>query len=67
MAWKLEDWSVAIDQIIHALKQSPNRSEQRKIFSQWRSRLEGPPTLLQAYQVDIIMREVQRRLRQTPS
>ena len=62
MPWKLEDWEDTIEKILAEVNQAAQRGGKRRIFDTWRSRLENEPTLLQPYQIDMIVREVQRRL-----
>ena len=63
MAWKLEDWEPTIEEIIEEVNQADQLGAVRRILSNWRTRLEKGPTLLQPFQIDMIVREVQRRLK----
>jgi hypothetical protein len=63
MPWKLEDWEDTIEKILAEMNQAAQRGGKRRIFDDWRSRLEKEPTLLQPYQIDMIVREVQRKLK----
>jgi len=62
MTWKLDDWEDTIEKILAEMNQAAQRGGKRRIFHTWRSRLEKEPTLLQPFQIDVIVREVQRRL-----
>jgi hypothetical protein len=63
MSWKLDDGEITIERIVHEMNQAPKRSGKRTILNDWRSKLQQEPNHLQAYQIDMIMREVQRRLK----
>ena len=63
MPWKLKDWEATIEKIVRESNQAPKRSGKQKVLDDWRSQLEKEPTLLQAYQIDVIVREVRRRLK----
>jgi hypothetical protein len=63
MTWKLEDWEDSIEEILAEVTQAAQGGGKRRIFDTWRSRLEKEPTLLQPYQIDMIVREVQHRLK----
>jgi len=63
MAWKLEDWEPTIERIVHESNESPKRSGKQKVLDDWRAKLEKEPNHLQAFQIDVIVREVRRRLK----
>ena len=63
MPWKLEDWEATIEKIVNETNQAPKRSGKQKVLDDWRAQLQKEPTLLQAFQIDVIVREVQRRLK----
>ena len=63
MALNLEDWEATIEEIINETRQAGKRSGQHKILKNWRARLEKEPNHLRAFQIDVIVREVQRRLK----
>jgi len=63
MSWKLEDWEATIQKIVDESNQAPKASSKRKILDNWRAELQKEPTLLQPFQIDVIVREVQRRLK----
>jgi len=63
MSWKLEDWESTIRKIIDETNQARKASGKRKILDDWRAELEKEPTLLQPFRIDVIVREVQRRLK----
>ena len=63
MAWKLEDWGATIEKIVNETNQAPKRSGKQKVLDDWRAKLQEEPTQLQPYQIDMIVREVRRRLK----
>ena len=63
MHWKLEDWEATIEKIVNEMNQTPKRSDKRKILMNWRAQLQKEPTRLEAFRVDLIVREVHRRLK----
>jgi hypothetical protein len=63
MRWKLEDSEATIERIVEEMKQAPKRSGQQKVLDDWRAQLQKEPALLKAYQIDMIVREVRRRLK----
>jgi hypothetical protein len=63
MPWKLEDWEPTIEKIIHETNESPKRSGKQRVLDDWRAKLEKEPNRLQAFQIDVIVREVRRRLK----
>jgi hypothetical protein len=63
MPWKLEDWETTIEKIVNETNQAPKRSGKQKVLDDWRAQLQKEPTLLRAFQIDVIVREVQRRLK----
>jgi len=63
MRWKLEDWEATIEKIVNEMNQTPKRSDKRKILMNWRAQLQMEPTRLEAFRVDLIVREVHRRLK----
>jgi hypothetical protein len=63
MAWKLEDWEPTIERMVHETNESPKQSGKQKVLDDWRAKLEKEPNLLQAFQIDVIVREVRRRLK----
>lgn len=63
MRWKLEDWEATIKKIVNEMNQTPKRSDKRKILMNWRAQLQKEPTGLEAFRVDLIVREVHRRLK----
>jgi hypothetical protein len=60
----LEPWEATINQIVEEVKRQPPNSRLHKLLLVWRSKLEKPPTSLQPFQIDEIVREVQNRIRQ---
>jgi hypothetical protein len=63
MPWKLEDWEPTIEKIVQETTESPKRSGKQKVLDDWRTKLGKEPNLLQAFQIDVIVREVRRRLK----
>ena len=58
----LHDWEVTIQEIVDECSQEPEGLTKNKTLMKWRARLEQEPTLLEAYQIDDIIREARRRL-----
>jgi hypothetical protein len=63
MPWKLEDWEETIEKIVNEMSPKPKETGTQKVLLSWRAQLEKEPNLLQAFQIDIIVREVRRRLK----
>ena len=57
---RLQEWEVTIQKIIDECNHEQTRVD--TVLLAWRTRLEKEPTLLQPFQIDEIVREVQRRL-----
>ena len=57
---RLQEWEVTIQKIIDECKHEQARVD--TVLTAWRAKLEKEPTLLKAFQIDEIVREVQRRL-----
>ncbi len=57
---RLQEWGVTIQKIIDECKHEQTRVD--TVLMTWRTKLEKEPTLLQPFQIDEIVREVQRRL-----
>ena len=57
---RLQEWEVTIQKIIDECNHEQTRVD--RVLMAWRAQLEKEPTLLQAFQIDEIVREVQRRL-----
>jgi hypothetical protein len=55
---RLQEWEVTIQKIIDECEQTRVDT----VLMAWRAKLEKEPTLLQPFQIDEIMREVQQRL-----
>jgi hypothetical protein len=58
----LEAWEATIGQMVDEVNQQPSESRRQKTLRAWRAKLEIPPTSLQPYQIDQIIREVRNRL-----
>ena len=63
MLWKLEDWEETVRKIVDESNRTPKQSGKQKILDDWRAKLEKEPNHLQAFQIDVIVREVRRRLK----
>ncbi len=63
MTCKLEDWEATIEKIVAEINQAAKQGGKWKVLRNWRSQLEEEPTRLKPYQIDIIVREVRRRLK----
>jgi len=63
MRWKLEDWEATIEKIVNETNQAGKRSGRQRVLKNWRAQLQKEPNHLQAFQIDVIVREVQRRLK----
>ena len=57
---RLEEWEETIQNIIDEYNREQIRVD--TVLKAWRSKLEKEPALLQPFQIDEIVREVQRRL-----
>ena len=57
---RLHKWEVTIQQIVDECNHDEEGSN--KVLMEWRAKLEKEPTLLQPFQIDEIVREVQQRL-----
>ncbi len=55
---RLQEWEVTIQKIMDECEQTRVDT----VLMAWRAKLEKEPTLLQPFQIDEIMREVQQRL-----
>ncbi len=55
---RLQEWEVTIQKIIDECEQTRVDT----VLMAWRAKLQKEPTLLQPFQIDEIMREVQQRL-----
>ena len=59
---QLREWEPTIQQIAAESNREPMESAKHRILTTWRAKLEKPPTALQAFQIDEIVREVRKRL-----
>ena len=57
---RLQEWEVTIQKIIDECNHEQTRVD--KVLMTWRAKLEKEPTLLQPFQIDEIVRDVQQRL-----
>jgi hypothetical protein len=58
----LKDWELTINQIVDEIKQDPSKSRKHKLLIAWRVKLEKQPFSLKPFQIDEIVREVQKRI-----
>ena len=56
----LQEWEVIIQEIMDECCSEQTRVD--RVLMAWRAKLEKEPTLLQPFQIDEIVREVQQRL-----
>ena len=63
MTWKLKDWEVTIGKMVAEINQAPKQSGKHRVLDNWRAKLEKEPNHLQAFQIDVIVREVRRRMK----
>ncbi len=57
---RLQEWEVTIQKIIDECNHEQTRVD--TVLTAWRAKLEKEPTVLQPFQIDEIVREVQERL-----
>jgi hypothetical protein len=57
----LKPWEATIQQIVDEFSLTPRDSDQQRILTAWRVKLEKEPTSLHPYQIDEIVREVRKR------
>jgi len=57
---RLQEWEVTIQKIVDECNHERTRVD--AVLKAWRAKLEKEPTLLQPFQIDEIVREVQQRL-----
>jgi len=57
---RVQEWAVTIQEIIAECNHEQTRVD--TVLMTWRATLEKDPTVLQPFQIDEIVREVQRRL-----
>ncbi len=57
---RLQEWEVTIQKIVDECNHEQTRVD--TVLKAWRAKLEKEPTLLQPFQIDEIVREVQQRL-----
>ena len=62
MRMNLDEWEATINQIVDEIKKEPPSSRKHKVLLTWRVKLEKDPTSLQPFQIDEIVREVQKRI-----
>ena len=59
---RLQDWEVTIQEIVDECRHEQEEMGENRILMKWRARLEKEPTLLEAFQIDEIIREARQRL-----
>ena len=59
---RLIEWEPTIQKITDEYDHQPTEACKHKVLVEWRNKLEKAPTLLEAFQIDEIVREVRRRL-----
>jgi len=59
---RLEDWEATIQEIVDECHQKPEGPTKNMTLMKWRAKLEKEPTLLEAFQIDEIIREARKRL-----
>ncbi len=57
---RLQEWEVTIQKIIDECNHEQTRVD--TVLLSWRAKLQKEPTLMQPFQIDEIVREVQERL-----
>jgi hypothetical protein len=62
MQMDLKDWEVTINQIVEEIQREPPKSGKHQILVAWRKKLEEAPASLQPFQIDEIVRAVQKRI-----
>ena len=62
MQMDLKDWEATINQIVDEIKQEPPKARKHKLLIAWRANFEREPISLQPFQIDEIVREVQKRI-----
>jgi hypothetical protein len=58
----LKAWETTIKQFVDDSNREPTDAGKGRLLRAWRAKLEEPPTSLQPFQIDEIVREVRRRL-----
>jgi hypothetical protein len=59
---RLQDWEATIQEIVDECSHEPEDLTRNKTLMKWRAKLEQEPTLLEAFQIDEIIREARQRL-----
>lgn len=57
---RLQEWEATIQEIVGECNHEQKGAD--KVLTKWRAKLEQVPTLLQPFQIDVIVREVRLRL-----
>jgi len=61
------EWESTVQKIVDESNQEEKQGGKHRILTAWRARLEQEPTSLPPYKIDLIVREVRRRLDSQPS
>jgi hypothetical protein len=56
------DWEATVRKIVDESNLELKEGGKNRILTAWRAKLETEPTLLSPHQIDVIVREVRRRL-----
>ena len=56
------EWEETVQTIVAESDQEPKEAGKNRVLTAWRAKLEHEPTLLSPHQIDVIVREVRRRL-----
>lgn len=59
------EWEGIVQTIVDESNQEKHESGKNRILRAWRAKLENEPTLLAPHQIDVIVREVRRKLDST--
>jgi hypothetical protein len=62
MQMDLKDWKATINQIVDEITHEPPKTRKHKLLIAWRFKLEKKPFSLQPFQIDEIVREVQKKI-----
>ena len=58
---QLKEWEATIQQIADESNREVAEAGRHRVLTNWRSKLECPPTSLKAFQIDEIVREARKR------
>jgi hypothetical protein len=60
---RLQVWNETIQAIVGECRSESLEKDRNKILLRWRAKLEKEPAILKPFQIDMIIREVRRRLK----